>query len=63
MLMIFHAKNINGEIYYIDSQINAILNVDDILRNFDDAFNNFWILRVDNRNVTNAIIDAVMNME
>ena len=60
---VFSAHVENGRIVYTDPQINKILDIDDVLQKCTTASNRLWLMRVDNRNLTNLVKDAVENIK
>lgn len=56
------AKRVGGKIVYLDPQTNKVRNINETLKNTSDKFPP-WILRVDNKEVSDLITYAVQNRE
>lgn len=57
------ARRIKDDIIFTDPQNNTILNIGETLGNTTRSTNQMWIMRVDNRKVSNNITLAVKNRE
>ena len=59
----FTARREGDKIIYTDPQINKVRDIDDTLRRCTTAKNKLWIMRIDNREFSEAIADAIQNRE
>lgn len=59
----FTARRINGKIIYTDPQINQYHDIADTLKKCATSQYALWIMRVDNRELTEAVQDAVKDVK
>ena len=59
---VFNAHVENGHIVYTDAQSNKIRDIDEDLSHGTTSRNMYWIMRVDNRKVSNLVSEAVENI-
>lgn len=59
----FTARREGDKIIYTDPQIGKARDIDDTLRRCTIAKNSLWIMRVDNREFSDAVVDAIQNRE
>lgn len=58
----FFARNVEGRIVYTDPQINTIRDIDATLSKCTTQKGMLWIMRVDNRELSDVVSDAVEDM-
>lgn len=59
----FCARKSNGKIIYEDPQLNIIRDIDATLEDCTDEHYRLWFMRTDNRDFTEAVSDAVTELE
>jgi len=59
----FTAMLQNGKIRYVDPQSGKVRDIDETLSNCTTSANRMWLMRVDNRNLTDLVTYAVQNRE
>ena len=55
------ARNVNGTIIYSDPQNNSIINIEDLISKLTTSRNQMWVMRTDNKEVTDNIVYAIRN--
>ena len=55
-------KQTEKGVYFVDSQINSVVDIDSMLQKCLPLDYKYWIMRTDNRKVTDAVVDAVQNL-
>lgn len=59
----FTARKLKGKIVYEDPQSNQTLNIDEVLKDATLIKGKNWFMRIDNREFTAAVSDAVFELE
>lgn len=59
----FTARREGDKIIYTDPQSGKVRDIDDTLRKCTTSRNKLWFMRVDNREFSDAVVDAIQNRE